>query len=105
MTLILLNGLIPDLVGLLLGYIPGRRGVMDNLDVRNLIVLVMDFAIPCALFSTISGTSWPVLREQWESAVMIAVVFVTSYAATYIWARRSLKMPISDSSVLALTVG
>jgi malonate transporter len=55
MTLILLNALLPIFVGLLLGYIAGRRGVMDNLNVRNLIVLVMDFAIPCALFSTISS--------------------------------------------------
>ena len=105
MTLILLNALLPIFVGLLLGYIAGRRGVMDNLNVRNLIALVMGFAIPCALFSTISRTSWPVLREQSESAVMIAVVFVALYAATYVWARRSLKMSISDASVLALTVG
>jgi predicted permease len=105
MTLILLNALLPIFVGLLLGYIAGRRGFMDNLNVRNLIVLVMDIAIPCALFSTISSTSWPVLREQSESAVMIAVVFVALYAASYIWARKSLKMPISDASVLALTVG
>ena len=105
MTLILLNALLPIFVGLLLGYIAGRRGVMDNLNVRNLIVLVMDFAIPCALFSTISRTSWPVLVEQSEPAVMIAVVFVALYAVSYIWARKSLKMSISDASVLALTVG
>ncbi len=105
MTLILLDALLPIFVGLLLGYIAGRRGVMDNLNVRNLIVLVMDFAIPCALFSTISSTSWPVLREQSESAVMIAVVFVALYAASYVWATKSLKMSISDASVLALTVG
>ena len=105
MTLILLNALLPIFVGLLLGYIAGRRGVMDKVNVRDLIVLVMDFAIPCALFSTIRSTSWPVLREQWESALMIAVVFVASYAASYIWARKSLKMSISDASVLALTVG
>jgi malonate transporter and related proteins len=64
MILILLNALLPIFVGLLSRYIAGRRGVMENLNVRNLIVLVMDFAIPCALFSTISSTSWPVLREQ-----------------------------------------
>jgi malonate transporter and related proteins len=105
MTLILLNALLPIFVGLLLGYIAGRRGAMDNQNVRNLIVLVMDIAIPCAMFSTISSTSWPVLREQSESAAMIAVVFVALYAAGYIWARKSLKMSISDASVLALTVG
>jgi malonate transporter len=105
MTLILLDALLPIFVGLLLGYIAGRRGVMDNLNVLNLIVLVMDFAIPCALFSTISSASWPELREQSESASMIAVVFAALYAASYIWARKSLKMSISDASVLALTVG
>jgi hypothetical protein len=41
MTLILLNALLPIFVGLILGYIAGRRGVMDNLNVQNLIVLVM----------------------------------------------------------------
>jgi hypothetical protein len=74
--------------------IASRRGVMDNLNVRNLIVLVMDFAIPCALFYMISRTSWPVLVEQSEPAVMMAVVFVALYAASYVWARRSLKMSI-----------
>ncbi len=74
MTLILLNALLPIFVGLLLGYIAGRRGVMDNLNVRNLIVLVMDFAIPCALFYTISRTFWHVLVEQLEPAVMMGVV-------------------------------
>jgi malonate transporter len=105
MTLILLDALLPIFVGLLLGYIAGRRGVMDNLNVRNLIVLVMDFAIPCALFYTISRTSWHVLVEQLEPAVMMGVVFVALYAASYVWARRSLKMSITDASVLALTVG
>jgi malonate transporter len=105
MTLILLNALLPIFVGLLLGCVAGRRGVMDNLNVRNLIVLVMDFAIPCALSSMINSTSWPVLREQSESAVMIAVVFVAFYAASYFWARKSLQMSVSDASVLALTVG
>src|SRR5580698_6491712 len=36
---------------------------------------------------------------------MMGVVFVVLYAATYVWARRSLKMSISDASILALTVG
>ena len=34
MTLILLNSLLSIFVGLLLGYIASRRGVMDNLNVR-----------------------------------------------------------------------
>ena len=36
---------------------------------------------------------------------MIAVGIVALYAVSYIWARKSLKMSISDASALALTVG
>lgn len=105
MTLVLLNALLPIFVGLLLGYMAGRRGLMDNVNVRDLIVLVMNFAVPCAMFVTISKTSWPALVEESETALMITVVFVVSYAATYILARKSLRMSISDAAVLALTVG
>jgi malonate transporter and related proteins len=78
---------------------------MDNVNVRDLIVLVMNFAIPCAMFVTISKTSWPALAAKSETALMIAVVFMVSYAAVYLWARKGLRMSISDAAVLALTVG
>ena len=104
MTLVLLNALLPIFVGLLLGYWAGRRGIMD-MNVHNLIELVMDFAIPCDLFATIIKTSWPTLAEQAGTALVIAVVFVAMYAGSYVWGRRSLKMSVSDASVLALTVG
>lgn len=44
MTQVLADALIPIFVGLLLGFYAGRRGLMDNINVRNLIVLVMNFA-------------------------------------------------------------
>ena len=45
MTKVLLDTLIPIFAGLLLGYMAGRRGLMDNRNVRNLIVLVMTIGI------------------------------------------------------------
>jgi malonate transporter and related proteins len=69
MTTVLLDALVPIFVGLLLGYLAGRRGLMDNVDVRNLIVLVMNFAIPCALFSTILRTSRADLEKQIPTAL------------------------------------
>jgi predicted permease len=92
-TRILLDTLIPIFAGLLLGYVAGRRGTMDNRNVRNLIVLVMDFAIPCALFSTIIGSSRTSLLQHVPAAL------------SYIWARRWRGMSLSDASVLALTIG
>jgi malonate transporter and related proteins len=106
-TTVLLDALVPIFVGLLLGYIAGRRGLMDNdnVHVRDLIVLVMNFAIPCALFSTIIRTSREDLEQQVLTVLMITLAFTVFYAASYLWARRSLKMSVSDASVLALTIG
>jgi malonate transporter and related proteins len=104
-TKILLDTLIPIFAGLLLGYVAGRRGTMDNRNVSNLIVLVMNFAIPCALFSTIIGSSRADLLRYVPAALMIAVVFSALYIISYIWARRWRGMSLSDASVLALTIG
>jgi malonate transporter len=104
-TKVLLDTLIPIFAGLLLGYIAGRRGLMDNRHVSNLTVLVMNFAIPCALFSNIMKSSRAVLREQFPTALMIMLAFSALYLISYLWARRSQAMSISDASVMALTVG
>jgi predicted permease len=77
----------------------------DNVHVRDLIALVMNFAIPCALFSTIIRTSREDLEQQVLTVLMITLVFTVFYAASYLWARRSLKVSVSDASVLALTIG
>jgi len=105
MTKVLVDTLIPIFAGLLLGYVAGRHGTMDNRNVRNLIALVMSFAIPCALFSTIIGSSRADLLRHVPAALMITLVFCALYLISYIWARRVLGMSLSDASVLALTIG
>ena len=101
----LANALVPIFAGLLLGFWAGRRGWMDNRNVRNLIALVMNVAIPCAMFSIISGSSREVLERQWSAALIIALTFGIVYAACYMWARRAGKMSIPEAAVEALTIG
>jgi predicted permease len=105
MTTVLAGALVPIFTGLLLGYWAGRRGVMESLNIRNLIVFVMNLAAPCALFSIIIGTSREVLRQQAMTAFAIALVFTGIYLGCYFWARYRVGMSISDSAVLALTFG
>jgi malonate transporter and related proteins len=104
-TTVLINTLVPIFAGLLLGFIAGRRGMMDNLHVGNLIVLVMNFAIPCALFITIIQSSRAVLLQHIPVALMITLIFSALYLVSYFWARRRLGMSVSDAAVLALTIG
>jgi hypothetical protein len=105
MLTLLLNALVPIFAGLLLGYVAGRRGLIDNKDIRSLIALAMNIAVPCALVSIIMETPRALLENQATTAIAIALVFIGLYAACYFWARQSLHMSIADSSVLALTIG
>jgi predicted permease len=88
MTLILLNALLSIFVGLILGYIAGRRGVMDNLNVQNLIVLVMGLpnhafisAIPGGFFGLVFGKSFNSTPEIASSA-LIASYCVAAFSMT-----------------------
>ena len=105
MTKLLLDTLVPIFAGLLLGYTAGRRGLMDNINVRNLIVFVMNFAVPCALFSTIIQSSRAALQQHIAASLAIAFTFSALYLITYLWARHYSRMHVSESSVIALTVG
>jgi malonate transporter len=83
-TKVLVDTLVPIFAGLLLGYAAGRRGTMDNRNVHNLIVLVMNFAIPCALFSTIMESSRTILLQHVPTALMITLVFSVLYLGSFI---------------------
>lgn len=105
MTQALANALVPIFVGLLMGFYAGGRGLMDNTNVRNLIVLVMNFAVPCAMFSIITQASRSVLQRELKTALAIALVFGVLYVGCYLWGRRQWNMTVSDSAVVALTIG
>ena len=104
MIKVLADALMPIFAGLLLGYVAGLRGVLDNQNVRNLIVFVMSFAVPCSMFLSIAQTPRAALGEQTGAALVLAIVYFVLFAVTFFWARSSEKLPASDSSVLELTI-
>jgi malonate transporter and related proteins len=59
--MLILNALVPIFAGLLLGYVAGRRGLIDNKDIRSLVALAMNIAVPCALVPKRRGCSPAVL--------------------------------------------
>lgn len=104
MVEILANSLIPVFVGLLVGYIAGIRKLADNQDLRNLIILVMTFAVPCALFMTIARAPHELLWGESWVALVLAAVYLMTYAATYLLARKLGKLGGGESAVLSLTL-
>jgi malonate transporter and related proteins len=104
MIKVLADALVPIFVGLLFGYIAGRRRVMDNQNVHNLIIFVMSFAVPCSLFLAIARTPRAALREQAGTVLVLTIAYSVLYGLSFFWARSGEKLRASDSGVLALTI-
>ncbi len=102
---VLVNSLVPVFVGLLLGYAAGLRKAVDNKNVKSLITFLMSFALPCLLFVTIAHTPLQLLWGQARAAMVLALVYVAVFVATYYASRNLGKDTAANSAVLALTVG
>ena len=105
MIQVLANSLVPIFVGLIFGYAAGLFKVVDNKDVKSLVSFLMTFALPSSLFVVIALTPRPLLWEQAEAAVVIAIVFLVAFVATYYASRHLRKDSAANSVVLALTLG
>jgi len=104
MVEILANSLIPVFAGLLVGYIAGIRKLVDNNDLRTLITFVMTFAVPCALFITIARAPHQLLWGESWVVLVLAGVYLATYAVTYFLARNMGKLTAAESSVVSLTL-
>jgi malonate transporter and related proteins len=102
---LLANSLVPIFVGLLFGYVAGRRRVVDNKDVKTLVSFLMTFALPCYLFVTMASTPRQLLWGQAKPALVFAIVYAALFVATYYASRNPAKDTAANSAVLALTVG
>jgi malonate transporter and related proteins len=104
-TKALADALVPIFAGLLLGYILGLRGAMDNQHVRTLITYVMSVAVPASLFLSIESTPRAFLLEQVPAALVLVLSYALIYGLSFFWSVRQDKLGAADSSVVALTVG
>ena len=104
MISILAFALIPIFFGLLLGYFAGIRQFVDNRDVRSLVGFVMNFALPCSLFTAIAHTDRAMLRSQGGLVAALGLVYIALFFLTWFIERRIFHTNPADSAVLALTL-
>jgi len=96
--------LVPVFFVLALGYVAGARRIVDNQQVRSLNLLVMRFALPCALFLATAQTPQAELRSKVNLIVVLAGSMWVVYGVCYWWQRRVLRVSAGESAVLTLTV-
>jgi malonate transporter len=102
---ILAFALIPIFFGLLLGYFAGLRKFVDNRDVHSLVRFVMNFALPCSLFTAIAHTDRAMLRSQAGLVAALGLVYLLVFFLTWFVERKMFHSNAADSAVLALTLG
>lgn len=99
----ILDALSPVLFGMGLGYVGGKTRDLDNKHVGELNALVMDFAVPIAIFATVVQASRGTLLGQLPLAGILSLSMVSLFALTYAIARWVFGYGSSESSVQALT--
>jgi predicted permease len=104
MTDVLLNALVPIFAVMGLGYFAGWIRDVDNHHVAELNALVMDFAVPAALFVATASASRHMLLTQWPLLLALVIPMLGVYALSYWMERRLFGLRPAPASVQALTV-
>ena len=99
----ILNVMGPIFFGMGLGYLGGRTRDIDSGNVGQLNALVMDFAVPAAIFVTVIAASRATLLGQLPLAGLVLGSMLILFATTYALARWAYGFDASEASVQALT--
>ena len=95
--------LAPTFFVLVLGYAAGRFGRIGRAAVGPLNTLVMEYALPAALFVGTATAPRAVLFKQSEAFPVLGLAMLVPFAGWYAWRRRR-GDDMGDASVQALTV-
>jgi predicted permease len=103
MTDVLLNALVPIFAVMGLGYFAGWIRDVDNHHVAELNALVMDFAVPAALFVATASASRHVLLTQWP--LLLALGLLMLLTMTHDTARVALLLMALPSGFFGVLFG
>lgn len=104
MTSVVIGALLPVFFVLGLGYLAGKRGLVDNRNVRSINTLVMDFALPVALFVATAQTPRGELVQKVKLIEVLGLSMWLIYAIHYWVQRRFFGASPAENSVRTLTV-
>jgi len=105
MSKMLISDLIPIFVVMILGYVSGRKGVFapDQAQVFN--KLVLNFALPAALFTSLVRADRAMLFENMALTIISFVGLVSLFMISYFTVHLFFKRTKSEAAVCALIAG
>ena len=102
---IILGSLVPVFFVVAIGYLAGWMRDIDNHHVAGLTALVMDFALPAALFVAMAQTPRDLLLEQDTLMVVLAVSMLVIYGLYFFLQTSLFKLDSRQAAVGSLTTG
>lgn len=106
MTHIILYAIVPILVVMLAGYIAGKKGAFTGQDAKKFNKVVLDFALPAALFVSIVQASREMLARDIKLTIISLVVIMACFMLVYFIYRYCFKKNTgADAAVMALISG
>jgi predicted permease len=87
-----------------LGYFAGRRGIVDNRNVAALNGLVLNFALPAALFVATAQTPRHLIFQDWKLFLLLALSMLAIFGLCLLLQLKRFKLTLGESSLMALSV-
>jgi malonate transporter and related proteins len=103
MTNAILASLAPVFLVMALGYLAGRTKEFDNRNIDSLNALVMDFALPAALFTAMAQAPRQAMIDQARLALVLLVAMLAAFALTYLLQIRLFRSEPKERALIALT--
>jgi malonate transporter and related proteins len=99
----ILASLAPVFLVMALGFAAGRTKEFDKHNIGSLNALVMDFALPAALFTAMAQAPRQAMIEQAGVALVLLVAMLLVFALTYLVQARLFGNDRRESALIALT--
>ena len=102
---IILYAIVPIFVVMIAGFISGKKGVFSGEDAKKFNKVVLDFALPAALFVSIVSASREMLADDLKLSVISAVGIMAMFMVVYFVFRMFKSNTGADAAVSALISG
>ncbi|MGH6616468.1 AEC family transporter [Sphingomonas sp.] len=104
MISIIMFALLPIFFILSLGFTAGKLNIVNNAHAGELNTVLMNYALPAALFIATTSATREEIFEQWPVLVIVGGAMMSVYALWYLIAFGFLRRVSSDAALQALTV-
>ena len=104
-THVILYAIVPIIVVMLLGFVTGKRGIFTGQDAKKFNKVVLDYALPAALFVSIVQASREDLVKDIKLTLVSAIGIMACFMLVYFVFRLFKKNTGADAAVSALISG